>query len=68
MPSEVSASKVLDRIKFCVEFVTKYRPTVTPPAITKLKTKKNLEPSLCTHRGSHKLVGIHARPIINVCR
>lgn len=68
MPNEVSASKTLDRIRFCVAFVTKYRPIVTPPAITKLNTKKNLAPNLCTHNGSHRLVGMHASPMISVCR
>lgn len=38
IPSDVSASKIHDNIKFCTEFLTKYRPIVTKPATTKLKT------------------------------
>lgn len=38
IPSEVSASKMHDKIRFCVEFTTKYSPMVTPLATTKLNT------------------------------
>lgn len=68
MPSEVNASKTLDRIRFCIEFDTKYSPTVTPPPKIKLKTRKNFAPNLCTHSGNQRLVGMQASPIIKVCK
>lgn len=38
MPSDVSASKIQDNIKFSTEFRTKYNPIVTAAATTRLKT------------------------------
>lgn len=40
MPREVSASKIHERARFCVELLTKYNPTVTPPATSRLKTER----------------------------
>lgn len=37
-------------------------------AYFKCVPKKNLVPSRCTHSGSQKLVGIHAKPMIMVCK
>lgn len=38
MPREVSASNIHDKIKFSIEFRTKYNPIVTAAATTKLNT------------------------------
>lgn len=41
MPREVSASNIHDKIKFSIEFRTKYNPNVTAAATTKLNTEHN---------------------------
>lgn len=38
MPRLVNASKTQDNIRFCVAVWTKYKPRVTPPETSKLKT------------------------------
>ena len=43
MPSDVKASNMLDNIRFCVAFTTKYNPNVTRAAKTKLKTKNKID-------------------------
>lgn len=67
IPKLVRASKIHDRRRFWLDVCTKYRPTVTPPLTNIQNTRKNLAPSLWTQSGSHRLVGMQARPMIKVC-